>query len=80
MDTPNSPVNLSSLVNILTLRYNPIQKPILPKYTSKNFGSSTETPSIEKIEKLMFENISAKIPNNIDSIRLHLQIISNERN
>ena len=62
MDTPNSSVNLLSLVNILTLRYNPIQKPSLPKYTSKNFGSSTEIPSIEKIEKLIVENISTKIP------------------
>ena len=72
MDTPNSSVNLLSLVNILTLRYNPIQKPILPKYTSKNFGSSTETPSIEKIEKLIVENISTKIPNDIDSISIAL--------
>ena len=72
MDTPNSPVNLLSLVNILTLRYDPIQKPTLPKYTSKNFGSSTETPSIEKIEKLIVENISTKIPNDIDSISIAL--------
>ena len=48
MGIPSLQVNLSSLVNILTLRYDPNQKPSLPKYTSKNFVPSQETPSLEK--------------------------------
>jgi len=72
VDLPNLQVNQSSLVNILTLRYDPTQKSSLPKYTSKNFVSSTETPSLEKIEKLIIKNITSKIPTNTDSISIAL--------
>lgn len=72
MGIPSLEINTSSLVNILTLRYDPNQKPLLPKYTSKNFASSTEIPSLEKIEKLIIRNITNKIPSNTDSISIAL--------
>ena len=72
MDIPSLQVNPSSLVNILTLRYDPTQKPSLPKYTSKNFVPSQEIPSLEKIEKLIIKNITSKIPKDTDSISIAL--------
>ena len=72
MDIPSLQVNPSSLVNILTLRYDPTQKPSLPKYTSKNFAPSQEIPSLEKIEKIIIKNINSKIPKTTDSISIAL--------
>jgi len=72
VDIPSLQVNPSSLVNILTLRYDPTQKPLLPRYTSKNFATSTETPSLEKIEELISKNITNKIPVGTDSISIAL--------
>ena len=72
MDLPSLQVNQSSLVNILTLRYDPTQKPSLPKYTSKNFASSIEPPSLEKIENLLIDYIKNKISDHTDSISIAL--------
>ena len=72
MDIPSLQVNPSSLVNILTLRYDPTQKSSLPKYTPKNFVPSQEIPSLEKIEKLIIKNITSKIPKDTDSISIAL--------
>ena len=72
MGIPSLEVNPSSLVNILTLRYDPTQKSSLPKYTPKNFVPSQEIPSLEKIEKLIIKNITSKIPKDTDSISIAL--------
>ena len=42
----NSTLNASSIVNILTLRYDPSINPNLPKKTWKDFESSNEVPNI----------------------------------
>ena len=52
MGSPNKTIDTTSLVNILTLRYDSTQTSLLPKYTSSNFANSNEVPNIEKIENL----------------------------
>jgi len=69
---PNKTIDTTSLVNILTLRYDPTQIPLLPKYTPSNFANSNEVPNIEKIEKLIIENISSKIKKDVESISIAL--------
>lgn len=72
MGIPNKTIDTTSLVNILTLRYDPTQIPLLPKYTPSNFANSNEVPNIEKIEKLIIENISSKIKKDVESISIAL--------
>jgi len=72
VDTPNLELNHSSLVNILTLRYDPTQNSLLPKIKPKIFASSMETPSLEKIENLLIDNIKNKIPDDTDTISIAL--------
>ena len=72
MGSPNKTIDTTSLVNILTLRYDPTQIPLLPKYTPSNFANSNEVPNIEKIEKLIIENISSKIKKDVESISIAL--------
>lgn len=72
MGSPNKTIDTTSLVNILTLRYDSTQIPLLPKYTSANFANSDQVPNIEKIEKLIIENISSKIKKDVDSISIAL--------
>ena len=50
----------SEICNILTLRYNPKLKPLLPRKTSEDFGHSTEV-STEYIENSIFNSLSEKI-------------------
>ena len=71
MDNPNS-INIPSLVNILTLRYDPTQTSILPKYNSNNFSTSTDVPQLEKIETLIIEDLKNKITSDVDSISIAL--------
>tara|TARA_Y100001936_G_C16093927_1_gene689652 strand:- start:7769 stop:8986 length:1218 start_codon:yes stop_codon:yes gene_type:complete len=70
--SPNKTIDTTSLVNILTLRYDPTQIPLLPKYIPSNFANSNEVPNIEKIEKLIIENISSKIKKDVESISIAL--------
>ncbi|MDC0170596.1 asparagine synthase C-terminal domain-containing protein [Candidatus Nitrosopelagicus sp.] len=72
MGSPNKTIDTTSLVNILTLRYDSTQTSLLPKYTSSNFANSNEVPNIEKIENLIIENISSKIKKDVDSISIAL--------
>ena len=72
MDNPPISINIPSLVNILTLRYDPTQTSLLPKYDSNNFSNSSEIPNLEKIENLIIENIRTKIPSDVDSISIAL--------
>ena len=61
MENYSSPLEPSSFVNILTLRYDPSIKPNLPKKTWKDFVSINESPSIEFIEKSICNSIEQKL-------------------
>ena len=61
METSNSLLNPSSIVNILTLRYDPSISPNLPKKTWKDFEIIDEPPNIELIENLISTDISKKL-------------------
>ena len=50
----------SEICNILTLRYNPKLKPLLPRKTSGDFGHSAEV-STEYIENSIFNSLNEKI-------------------
>ncbi len=50
----------SEICNILTLRYNPKLKPLLPRKTSEDFGHSAEV-STEYIENSIFNSLNEKI-------------------
>jgi asparagine synthase (glutamine-hydrolysing) len=57
----NSTLNPSSIVNILTLRYDPSINPNLLKKTWKDFGTSNEIPNISFIETQIEQEIKEKI-------------------
>ena len=61
MEDFNSTLNASSIVNILTLRYDPSINPNLPKKTWKDFESSNEAPNILFIETQIEQEIKEKI-------------------
>ena len=61
METFNSALNTSSIVNILTLRYDPSINPNLPKKTWKDFESSNKIPNISFIETQIEQEIKEKI-------------------
>ena len=61
MEAFNSALNASSIVNILTLRYDPSITPILPKKTWNDFETNTEIPNILFIEKQIEHEIKEKI-------------------
>ena len=55
------PLQNSSLVNILTLRYDPSLKPNLPRKTSNDFKSNNIIPDTEFIEKTICDNIEQNL-------------------
>lgn len=57
-----------TITNILTLRYDPTQKPLLPKLSWKDFVSSKSEPSLEFIE----QSIKNQIPKNITNASIAL--------
>ena len=61
MDNHNYRIESSSLVNTLTLRYDPSIKPNLPKKTWKDFETINELPSVESIEKSICNSIEQKL-------------------
>ena len=61
MDNNPHKIEPSSLVNILTLRYDPSLNPTLPKKISKDFESKQEQPNIELIEKSICNNIEVNL-------------------
>ena len=61
MDNHNYRIESSSLVNTLTLRYDPSIKPNLPKKTWKDFETINELPIIESIEKSFCNSIEQKL-------------------
>jgi asparagine synthase (glutamine-hydrolysing) len=63
VETPNSTVNPSSIVDILTLRYDTSIKPNLPKKSWKDFVPIDKPPSITSIEN----SICSEIESNLES-------------
>ena len=61
MENSNSTINPSSLVNILTLRYDPNLKSNLPIKTSNDFKSTIESIPIDSIEKSILNYIEQKL-------------------
>ena len=63
MDNKNSIINPSSIVNILTLRYDPHLKPNLPIKTWNDFESNTESVNTQSIENSITNYIKEKLEN-----------------
>ena len=61
MGTFNPTLVPSSIVNILTLRYDPSISPNLPKKTWNDFQSINESPDIKFIENSIIKEISEKL-------------------
>ena len=57
----NSIINPSSIVNILTLRYDPNLKPNLPEKTSNDFRPTIQYANIDSIEKSILNYINQKL-------------------
>ena len=63
MDNNNSIVNSSSLVNILTLRYDPNLKPNLPIKTWNDFKPTVDLKNVQTIENSITNSIKEKLKN-----------------
>jgi len=55
-------INPTSIQNILTLRYDPTQYPLLPKLTNVDY-TSNEKPSSEKVESLLLKAVNDQTDN-----------------
>ena len=64
----NSKQDPQTLANILTLRYDPTQKPLLPKLSWKDFVPTKSGPSLEFIER----SIKNQIPKDITNVSIAL--------
>jgi asparagine synthase (glutamine-hydrolysing) len=62
----------STIVNTLTLRYNPALKPLLPKLSWKDFTPTNSAPSIDFIQKTIENEFKAKIGSDDDKIAVAL--------
>jgi len=61
VELSNPKINSSSIVDILTLRYDPSIIPNLPKKTWNDFKSDNIIPNIELIEDLILKDISKNL-------------------
>ncbi len=61
MENNNPKINPSSLVNILTLRYDPNLKPNLPKKISNDFRPTIQSVDTDSIEKSILNYIEQKL-------------------
>ena len=61
METFNPKINPSSIVDILTLRYDPSIISNLPKKTWNDFKSNNVTSNTELIENLILKDISTNL-------------------
>ena len=61
METPNSTVNISSIVDILTLRYDTSIQPNLPKKSWEDFVPIDKPPSITSIETSICDEIESNL-------------------
>jgi asparagine synthase (glutamine-hydrolysing) len=66
------PINPLSITNILTLRYDPTQKPLLPKLDWHDFVSNEVTPSVDLIEKIITNTIKKQIPKKAENVCIAL--------
>ena len=66
METSKKSINPSSIIDILTLRYDPSLPSNLPKKSWKDFVSSQENLNLDLIENLIFKNIK----NNIEKLNI----------
>ena len=62
----------NTIVNILTLRYNPTQKPLLPKLSWNDFTPTNTNPSVDFIQKTMESEFKAKIRSDDDKVAVAL--------
>ncbi len=58
--------------NFLTMRYNPVDKPLIPPITIENFKRKSSDPSGIKLEKMLKELIKEKINDKKDTIAVSL--------
>ena len=73
MEISNSSIRPSSIVNILTLRYDPSINPNLPKKTWKDFEPIEEPPNPISIENSICNEIEKKLkPTNGQEISIAL--------
>ena len=68
----SSSLGSNSIVDILTLRYNPMQKPLLQKLTPKDFEPTNLEPSVEYIEKSIKGSIQEKFRTGVKKISIAL--------
>jgi asparagine synthase (glutamine-hydrolysing) len=61
VENNSSSINASSLINILTLRYDPNLKPNLPKKTSNDFQPTIHSVNVDSIEKSILNYIEQKL-------------------
>ena len=61
METPNSTVNPSSIVDILTLRYDTSIQPNLPKKSWEDFAPIDKPPNISSIESSICDAIESNL-------------------
>ena len=57
METSKNPINPSTIVNILTLRYDSNISPNLPKKSWKDFVPDDEPPKLQLIDELISKKI-----------------------
>tara|TARA_B100000029_G_scaffold322882_1_gene315258 strand:- start:2578 stop:3798 length:1221 start_codon:yes stop_codon:yes gene_type:complete len=61
VENSNPTINSSSLVNILTLRYDPTLKPNLPVKISNDFQPTIQSTNIDSIEKSILNHMEQKL-------------------
>ena len=65
-------LNPNTIRNILTLRYDSSQKPILPKLSWNNFSTNQALPNLNAVEKLIENYLRNKIGTKTDKIAIAL--------
>jgi asparagine synthase (glutamine-hydrolysing) len=65
-------INPNTIRNILTLRYDSSQKPILPKLIWNNFSTNQAQPNLDTVEKLIENYLRNKIDTKTDKIAIAL--------
>ena len=78
MENSNLSVSPSSIVNILTLRYDPSIVPALPKKTWEDFQPVHDEVDLEFIEKSLLQKVSEKLESfGIPANRTNMDKITN---
>ena len=74
METPNPTVNPSSIVDILTLRYDTSIQPNLPKKSWEDFVPIDNPPSIPSIETSICAEIETNLEDALEKVNIALSI------